>query len=80
MEANVSIYCSTPRCKEVMSRCDDVYCSKCMDSKTDEIAELEHTLGEREDEISELKLEILNLKNIIAGCDRCTAVYTTDKL
>lgn len=80
MDADVNIKCSSPRCHEVMSGSDDVYCSKCMDVKDDDIRALEDDVARLEAKVHDLEDKNSQLLGIIQGCEACSAHHAAQQL
>lgn len=80
MDVRLEVHCSTHRCKSVMSDGDDVYCSQCMEAKNDEINSQSQILANKEKEIERLELVVDTLKEIIAGCEDCSAKLAARQL
>lgn len=80
MRTDLSIHCSSPRCHEVMTELDDVYCEKCMGSKDDDIKSLEADIERLEFKIQELEKKNAELYDIIQACEACSALHAGKQL
>jgi predicted RNase H-like nuclease (RuvC/YqgF family) len=87
MGIEISISCSTHRCRSTMSENDEVYCADCMSAAAQETKEKETQLENRDEEISNLETElsqandtIVQLKEIIKACTTCSAILVAKNL
>lgn len=87
MGIEISISCSTHRCKSTMNENDEVYCADCMAAITEENKQLQTKIENLEEEVSSLESDLAEasaaaaqLKEIIKACTPCSAILVAKNL